>query len=108
MKSFFYLLTFGGLLWLFFNPNGILKYNTQSKEADLLIKQLKQNEEERNQQEQHLNWLTNFIKSIEENDKIRQKHILEKYGADIGIQLILRNFFKENSYPLKIKKGLKK
>ena len=61
MKNIFYLLTIGGLLWLFFNPNGILRYNTQSKEVRLLIKQLKQNENERDQKEQHFNWLTNFI-----------------------------------------------
>ena len=41
----FYLLSIGGLLWLFFNPNGILVYNTKSKEVRLLIKQLKQYED---------------------------------------------------------------
>jgi len=110
MKTLFYLLTIGGLLWLFFNPNGILIYNSKSNEVFKLEKKEKTHKQERDQKKIKFDWLEDFINSIENNNKERKKYLLEKNGSEIGRQLILRNFFKKPSDALKIiikEKGLK-
>ena len=109
MKNLFFILTIGGLLWLFFNPNGILKYNSKSNEVRQLNKKYSKNEEAQNIEKTKFDWLTEYIKSIKNNDKEVQKHILEHHGSEIGIELIIRNLFKKDLEALKIKKkGLKK
>ncbi len=111
MKTLFYLLTIGGLLWLFFNPNGILTYNAKNNEVFRLNKTKKKHEQKRDEKELEFNWLEDFIGSIDSNNKEKKKHLLEKHGSDIGLQLILRNFFKKPSEALKIiikEKGLNK
>ena len=94
MKNLFFILTIGGLLWLFFNPDGILKYNAKSNEVRRLNKKYSNNEEAQNIEKTKFDWLTEYIKSIESNNKEAQKHILEQHGSEIGIELIIRNFFK--------------
>ncbi len=49
MKTLFYSLTIGGLLWLFFNPNGILTYNSKSNEVRKLNKEQKKHKSERDE-----------------------------------------------------------
>ena len=104
MKFLFYLLTIGSLMWLFFNPNGILTYNSKSNTVRALNKQIDQHKNKRDKEKLQFNWLEDFLISIKNKDKEKQKHILEKHGSDIGLQLILRNFFKKETQALKIKK----
>jgi len=103
MKNLFYLLTIGGLLWLFFNPSGILTYNAKSNEVRQLNKKEKKHKLERDKHKISYRWLEEFKNSIESKDLEKQKQILEKYGPEIGLQLILRNFFKEGFEVLNIK-----
>ena len=104
MKNFFYLLTIGGLLWLFFNPKGILTYNSKSNEVRRLDKKEKKYKVERDKIRKKYNWLKEFKDSIENKDLEKQKQILEKYGAEVGFQLVLRNIFKDSYEALNIKK----
>ncbi len=104
MKSLFYLLTIGGLLWLFFNPSGILTYNAKSNEVRRLDKKEKKHKLKRDENKIKYKWLEEFKNSIENKDSEKQNQILEKYGSEIGLQLILRNFFKEDFEALNIKK----
>ena len=102
MKNLFYLLTIGGLVWLFFNPSGILKYNSKSNEVRRLDKKEKKYKLERDENKIKYNWLEEFKSSIEDKDLEKQKHILEKHGSQIGAELISRNFFKKYFEALKI------
>jgi len=107
-QRFFYLLTIGGLLWLFFNPNGILTYNSKSDEVRSLNKKQKNHKLERDEEKYRLDWLNDLIVSIKSKDLEKQKQakqILEKNGSEVGLQLILRNYFKKETEALKIKKG---
>ena len=105
MKSLFYLLTIGGLMWLFFNPNGILTYNSKSNEVRLLNKKQEKHKLERDGKKYNFEWLKDFVESIENKDFKKQKQILEKNGSEIGLQLILRNYFKKEAEIFGIKKG---
>ena len=102
MKNLFYLLTIGGLLWLFFNPNGILTYNSKSNEVRRLDKKEKKHKLKRDENKIKYRWLEEFINSMKNQDIEKQKQILEKYGSEIGFQLILRNLFKDGFEALKI------
>ena len=104
MKNLFYLLTIGGLLWLFFNPKGILTYNSKSNEVRRLDKKEKKYKLERDQNKIKYKWLEEFKHSIENKDLEKQAQILEKQGPEIGLQLILRNLFKKGLVPLNVKK----
>ncbi len=104
MKNLFYLLSIGGLLWLFFNPNGILTYNSKSNEVRRLDKKEKIYKIERDENKIKYNWLEKLKNTIENKDLEKQKQILEKYGPEIGLQLILRNIFKQDYEALNIKK----
>ena len=104
MKNLFYLLTIGGLVWLFFNPNGILTYNSKSNEVRLLNKKQEKHKLERNEKKYNFEWLKDFVESIESKDFIKQKQILEKNGSEIGLQLILRNYFEKESEIFGVKK----
>tara|TARA_Y100000817_G_C16778320_1_gene509368 strand:+ start:561 stop:887 length:327 start_codon:yes stop_codon:yes gene_type:complete len=104
MKNLFYLLTIGGLLWLFFNPNGILTYNSKSNDVRRLDKKEKKHKIERDEHKIKYRWLEELKNSIENKDVEKQKQILEKHGPEIGFQLILRNIFKEDYEALNIKK----
>ena len=104
MKRLFYLLTVGGLFWLFFNPNGILTYNSKSDEVRILNKKQKNHKLDRDEEKYRLDWLNDFIASIKNKDLEKQKQILEKNGSEIGLQLILRNYFEKEAEIFGIKK----
>ena len=104
MKNLFYLLTIGGLLWLFFNPKGILTYNSKSNEVRRLDKKEKKHKLERDENKIKYRRLEEFINSIKNKDLEKQAQILEKHGPEIGLQLILRNLFKKGLVPLNVKK----
>ena len=102
MKTLFYSLTIGGLLWLFFNPNGILTYNSKSNEVRKLNKEQKKHKSERDENKKKFDWLKALIRDIDNKDLEKQKHILEKHGSQIGAELISRNFFIKYFEALKI------
>ena len=65
MKNFIYILTIGGLLWLFFNPKGIFAYNTLNNKIQ---KQKKRLEEYKKTEREFLKKQDAFIKCLDKGN----------------------------------------
>ena len=103
MKKVIYILSLSALLWIFFNPNGILTYNSlnssnirEEKKRDKVLKN-------KNIKQGKINWLNDYLLSINTNNKEVQSYYKNEYKKEIVKNLIQLNIFKKGTQVFNIK-----
>ena len=70
MKVLIYLFTIGLLLWVVFNPKGIIKYSTETTNLNRLKKQENKKYKIKKDKDLEYSELNNYIKSISDDQEL--------------------------------------
>ncbi len=99
MKVLIYLFTIGLLLWVVFNPKGIIKYSTETTNLNRLNKQENKKNKIKRDKDLEYSELNNYIKSISDDPELSnsQPPNLE----NIEKELMLRGIIPKNKKMLR-------
>jgi len=102
MKLFLYILTISLLLWVVFNPNGIVEYQKQLTIVKQLEKEIEKEDNEIDLRNRNLTDLENYILSILDDSNLSNKAV--PYLDIIEKELIFRGNFPINKNILRFDK----
>ena len=97
MKNFIYILTIGGLLWLFFNPRGIFAYNTLNNKIQ---KQKKRLEEYKRTEQEHMKKINELNEFLKQED-CKKNNTLDQYDKKYYQDLHERNILEKGTERVK-------